>query len=120
MMINLKKLYQSFKYAFRGFKTAVFEEQTFKIQLTIGVLVIILMFLLPLTSLERAVLFFTILLVLSLELFNSQLERILDIFNPKFNSNIKKIKDLSAGAVLLASLGSIIIGLLIFLPYVLK
>jgi diacylglycerol kinase len=76
--------------------------------------------LLPLKALERAVLILTILLVLTLELINSQIERILDFLEPNHDPRIKRIKDLSAAAVLLACLGSIVIGLLILLPYFLK
>ena len=78
------------------------------------------MFYFPLPSLERAVLILTIILVLSLELINSQIERILDFLQPDHDPKIERIKDLSAAAVLVASLGSIAIALLILLPYFLK
>jgi len=118
-MINFRKLHLSFKCAFQGLKTAIREEQTFKIQVIAGILVLILMFGFPLTVLERAVLILTIILVLALELINSQIERILDFLQPNHDPKIRKIKDLSASAVLIASLGSIAIALLIFLPYML-
>ena len=116
-MINFRKLCSSFKKAFKGFKIAIREEQTFRIHTIAGILVLILMFSFPLTVLERAVLILTIILVLSLELINSQIERTLDFLQPNHHPQIKRIKDLSASAVLIASLGAIIIGLLIFLPY---
>jgi diacylglycerol kinase len=116
-MINFKKLCLSFKRAFHGLKIAIFEEQTFKIQVGIGILVLFLMFLLPLKTLERTILILTIILVLALELINSQIERILDFLNSDFHPKVKRIKDLSAAGVLIASLGSIAIGLFIFLPH---
>ncbi|RLC40186.1 MAG: diacylglycerol kinase [Candidatus Nealsonbacteria bacterium] len=118
-MINFKKLGFSIKTALKGLRSAVREEQTFKIQLGIGILVLFLMFCFPLTRIERTILVLTVSLVLSLELINSQIERILDFLQPNHDPKVKLIKDLSAGAVLLSVLGSIIIGLLIFLPYVL-
>jgi len=118
-MIDFKKLGFSIKTALKGLGVAVREEQTFKIQLGIGILVLFLMFCFPLTRIERAILVLTVSLVLSLELINSQIERILDFLQPNYDPKVKLIKDLSAGAVLLSALGSIIIGLLIFLPYVL-
>ena len=117
-MINFKKLYLSFKRAFCGLKIAILEEQTFKTQVIVAILVLVLIFYFPLTTLKRVVLILTIILVLGLELINSQVERILDVLDPKFNVHIKRIKDLSAAAVLLASLGSVVVGLLIFLPYI--
>jgi len=119
MIINFKKLFFSFSQAFKGLKAVILEEQTFKIQLAIGILVLFLMFYFPLISLERVILILTITLILSLELINSQIERILDFIQPNFDHKIKSIKDLSAAAVLVASIGSVFIGLLIFLPYML-
>jgi diacylglycerol kinase len=118
-MINLKKLKSSIRSAIIGLKSAIKEEQTFKIQIIIAILVIFFMFYFPLVVLERVALTLTILLVLGLELINSQIERILDFLEPEFNHKIRRIKDLSASAVLVVAIGSIFIGLLIFLPYVL-
>ncbi len=117
-MINLKKLKSSIKVAIVGLKSAVREEQTFKIQITVAILVIFFMFYFPLLTLERVVLILTIVLVLGLELINSQIERILDFLEPEFNHKIRRIKDLSASAVLVVTIGSIFIGILIFLPYI--
>jgi len=118
-MFNFRKFGQSFKVALNGLKIALSEEQSLKIQLVIGVLVIFLMFYFPLSILEKAVLVLTIILVLSLELINSQIERILNFLQPNHDINVKNIKDLSAAAVLTACLGSILVGLIIFLPHLL-
>ena len=119
MMINFKKLYLAFKVAFRGLELVIREEQTFKIQVGVGALVVFFMFYFPLTILERTVLILAIVLVLSLELINSQIERILDLLQPNFDPKIRRIKDLSASAVLVVAIGSAFVGLLIFLAYVL-
>ena len=118
-MINFKKLYSAFKVALRGLGLVIREEQTFKIQVGIGALVVFFMFYFPLTALERTVLILSIVLVLSLELINSQIERILDLLQPNFDPKIRRIKDLSASAVLVVAIGSAFVGLLIFLPHVL-
>ena len=118
-MINFRKLSFSFKKAFKGFKIAIREEQTFRIHALAGILVLFLMFYFPLTALERAILVLAIILVLGLELINSQIERVLDFIQPNHDPKIERIKDLSASAVLIVSLGSIVIALLIFLPYML-
>ena len=118
-MINFKKLYLAFKVALRGLELVIKEEQTFKIQVGVGTLVLFFMFYFPLTILERTVLILSIVLVLSLELINSQIERILDLLQPNSDPKIRRIKDLSASAVLVVAIGSAFVGLLIFLPYVL-
>ncbi len=118
-MVKLKKCGSSFKNAFQGLKIAFAEEQSFQIQLVIAFVVIALMILLPLTRLERAILVLTIIFVLGLEILNSQIERIMDFLEPNHDPRVKRIKDLSSAAVLLATLGSVAIGLLILLPYLL-
>jgi diacylglycerol kinase len=57
-----------------------------------------------------------IMIVLSLELLNTALENLLDYINPKFHPLIGTMKDMTAGAVLVGSVGSIAVGLIIIVP----
>ena len=116
-IFNPRMLFFSFKNSFRGLKIAFLEEQSFKIQVFLGVILVILMFSFPLHHIERAILILCIIFVLGLELLNSQIERVLDLVQFDYNPKIKDIKDLSTGAVLIAAVGSLIIGLFIFIPY---
>ena len=59
-------------------------------------------------------------LVLSLEASNTALERLVDIASPDYDELARDAKDLSAGAVLIASAASVVVGLIIFLPRVLN
>lgn len=118
-ILNFRKLRLAFKVAFRGLGLVIREEQTFRIQVVVAILVVFFMFYFPLSYLERTVLILAIVLVLSLELINSQIERVLDLLQPNFDPKIRRIKDLSASAVLVVSIGSFFVGLLIFLPYLL-
>jgi diacylglycerol kinase len=58
--------------------------------------------------------------VLVLELMNSIFERMVDILKPRIHHYVEDIKDIMAGTVLVASLGSALIGLLIFWPYIVR
>lgn len=116
-MIKWQKLVASFKYALCGFRYVWKHEQSFRLQLVIAALVIVLMLYFPLHRLERAVLILVICLVLSFEIFNTQLERVLDLIQPNHDPRVKAIKDLLAAIVLIAVLGSVVVGLVIFLPY---
>jgi len=58
--------------------------------------------------------------VFSLELFNTAIERFLDLFYPGKNETVKNIKDLIAGGVAIVSIGAGIIGIIIFLPKILS
>ncbi len=114
----LRKLFRAFRNAFRGIKEA-FIEQSFRILFVVALFVTFCLFYFPFESLERAVLVLVVVLVLSLELINSQIERILDILRPDYNEEVRKMKDISAGAVLTASIGAVILAVIIILPYIL-
>ncbi len=113
-----RKFFRALYNAFRGIKEA-FIEQSFRILFAIALFVAFCLFYFPFESLERAVLIIVVVLVLSLELINSQIERILDILRPDYSEEVRKMKDISAGAVLVASIGAIILAVIIILPYIL-
>ncbi|NCP17069.1 diacylglycerol kinase [Candidatus Kuenenbacteria bacterium CG_4_9_14_3_um_filter_39_14] len=115
-MIKLNQLIRSFSYALRGFKF-VWQEQNFKIQILIALIVVILMYLYNLTRLERVALIIVISAVLILESLNTIFEHLADILKPRLHDYIMIIKDIMAAIVLMASIGAVIIGLLIFWPY---
>lgn len=119
MIFNLKKFIKSLGFALRGLKSAM-AEQTFCLFCIAAVAVIILMFLFKVSLYEKLILILITTFVMTLELINSRIERILDIFQPNHDPRVKIIKDISAGAVLLACLGALIIGILIFWPYLVK
>jgi diacylglycerol kinase len=119
-MVDLQKLRKSFSYAAKGMLLVAREEQNFRIQMLIGVAVVVLMFLFGLRTPEKALLILAIVLVLVLELMNSIFERLVDIMKPRIHHYVEDIKDIMAGTVLVASIGSVLIGVLIFWPYVLE
>lgn len=118
-MINFKKFLESIKAALRGIKSAS-SERTFRLFLIVAFLIILSMFLLEISLEQKLILILTITIVMSLELINSQVERVLNLFHPTEHPEIKLIKDISAGAVFLACLGALVIGIWIFLPQLLK
>ncbi len=113
------KIIKSFQCAFKGITYAL-EEQTIKILFLIAFLIVLLSFYLELALVEKAIIFLTVTIVLGLELINSQVEKTLDLLKPEICKEVRKIKDISAGAVLIASLGAAIVGILIFFPYLIK
>lgn len=108
---------RSLKYAFHGFKF-VFQEQNFKIQLALAVIVVILMYLYSLSRLEQVALIIVIFSVLILESLNTIFERLSDVLKPRLHGYIMIIKDVMAAVVLMASIGAVIIGLIIFWPHI--
>lgn len=114
-LISFKK---SFSHAFRGLKYVLKNEKNFQNELVIGFFVVLGMIFFQITRAEAVVLFLVISGVLVMELFNTAVERVVDILKPRIHPYARLIKDLMAAGVLLSSILSVIIGLIIFLPYI--
>ena len=112
-----KNLLISFQYAFNGIYYVFKTSRNFKIQLIFGLISLMLGFLFQISKSNYLILIVTIMSVLILEILNSSIESIVDLVVKKEFNNLAKIsKDTSAGAVLLASINSVIIGVYIFIP----
>lgn len=119
-MFNPQQLQKSFAYAWRGISRVWATEQNFRLQVFIALLVITAMFALDVSRAEKALLLLAIAFVLVLELVNSIFERIVDLLKPRLHEHVEEVKDVMAGAVLIAAVGAAFIGVVIFLPYLLK
>ena len=108
---------KSFKYAFNGISYVLKTSRNFKIQLIFAVTSLMIGFLLQISQSNYVILIDTIMSVLILEILNTSIESIVDLVVKKEFSSLAKIsKDTSAGAVLLASINSVIIAVYIFVP----
>jgi len=115
----MNRLLKSFYHAGRGLWFTIRQEKNVQIHLLVALIVILLAFLLKVSILEFAILVTVILFVFVAELLNTIVELIIDYINPHFNQRARLIKDLSAGIVLLVTLGAILIGFLVFYPHLL-
>ena len=116
-MNSFQKLFKSFRYATRGLKYVLKNEQNFQIEILGGIFVVILMYLFPTRSLEKIALFIVIFAVLVMELINTIFERVVDMLKPRVHPYAQLVKDVMAAAVLLSSIGAVIVGIIIFWPY---
>lgn len=91
-------------------------ERNFKIQIAIGIGIMIAGIFFKLLPYEWIAILLCFGMVLSLEMLNSAIEKICNFICPDVNDSIKVIKDIAAGAVLIAAFISLLIGMLIFLP----
>jgi diacylglycerol kinase len=112
----MKKFIYSVLFALQGIKQFFSRDRNGKIQIVIGITAIILGFTLSISSSQWLLVLFCIGLVISLEMINSAIESFCDLVTTDFHPGIKIVKDVAAGAVLLASIFSLIIGLIIFIP----
>ncbi len=118
-MIEHRRLMQSFKYALLGLKKVFIEEQNFRIHSIIALLVIILGFYFQITVWQWIIVILLIALILILEIINSIFERLLDLIKPRLHEYVGDIKDMTAAVVFVGAVLAVLIGLIIFLPYIL-
>ena len=107
---------KSLGHAIDGLLVFFGKERNGQIQGTIAVMVVIAGFFLGLKPTEWIAILLCIAMVLSLEMINTALEKLSDMVEPNFNPLIKTIKDVAAAAVLWATIISVAIGLIVFLP----
>ncbi len=105
-----------FKNAFNGCLYAFKTQRNFTIHFIVAFLVIILSLWLKISLEEFLILLLVIFFVLTVEMGNTTVEKTVDLITEKWNPKAKIAKDLAAGMVLLASIGAVIIGLLILFP----
>ena len=108
------------KWAVAGIRAFFSSEKNGRIQGVIAVVVVILGFCFRLSPTEWVAILGCIASVLCLEMINSAIEKVCNLITAKYHPAVKTIKDMSAGAVLLASFISAIIGAIIFLPYIFR
>jgi len=116
-LFKMTSLLKSFGFAIQGIIHLLKNERNFKIQFGVFILVLVFSYFLEISKKELIIVLFCSMTVLSLEGINTSIEKLCDENQPQFNLNIKIIKDVAAGAVLIASIFSAIIGLIVFLPY---
>jgi len=105
-----------FRYAFNGLRFSFASEHSIWIHSLATVSVIILSIVKRVTPIEALVILFSVAFVWIAELFNTAIEKLADHVTPGYNNQIKVVKDLSAAAVLIASLLALAAGLIIFVP----
>lgn len=107
---------KSIGFAFKGALFLIKTEASIKIQFIIAVLVTAFGFYFNISKTEWIVQFLAIGLVISIEGINTAIEKMADFIHPENHKKIGVIKDIAAGAVILASIFAIIIGLIIYIP----
>ena len=112
----MKTFLRSARFALQGSVQFFSHQRNAKIQTVMGLTAIALGFIVSITPYQWLLVLFCIGLVISLEMLNSAIEIFCDMVTTDFHPKIKAIKDVAAGAVLVASLISLVIGLIIFIP----
>ena len=117
--IRLTGRLQSFRHAFSGVWRVLRTQPNAWIHAAATVVVVGMGFGFQVTAFEWACLILATMAVWTAEAVNTALELLGDALSADFHPLVGKAKDVAAGAVLIAAVGAVVVGLLIFGPYVL-
>lgn len=111
---GMKKFLISLRCAGNGIRYAVASERNIRVQFLLFVLVVIAAVVLKIPKSELLLILAISALLFALELTNTAIERLADKVSPQYDAQIGIVKDIMAGAVLLAAIFASVIGLMIF------
>ena len=117
MQYDFKKQLRSFGYAWKGIRCCVGKEQNLSFHLIATVLTVIAGFLLDIARSDWMIVILCIGVVIAAELFNTAIEKLVDLVSPQQHPGAGHGKDIAAGAGLVCAATAAIIGLIVFIPY---
>jgi diacylglycerol kinase (ATP) len=115
-----RRVLRSFGYAFEGLAAILRTTPNFWVHVGLATIALALSLVLRLPPAEVALILLTIALVLAVEAFNTALENLCDAATPEYHPLVKRAKDISAAAVLIAAIGALAVAALLFLPHLLR
>jgi diacylglycerol kinase len=113
----IKKHIMSYRYAFRGIALAFRSESNMLVHVIAAVLVLLVNYLLRVTSTEWIITTMLIGLAWMAEVFNTAIEKLASRVSKEQDQLIGQAKDLAAGAVLIICLAAVLCALIIYVPY---
>lgn len=114
----MKRFLQALKWAWLGIWQALKEERHMKIHFCIATLVIVAGIYFSILPWQWVALLLTIGMVVVSEMINTAIERVVDLVTAEYHPLAAAAKNIAAGSVLLAAILSMVIGMIIFLPYI--
>ncbi len=107
---------KSVRFSLQGIWLLITTEASIKVQLVIAVIATIMGFQFNISSTEWLIQITMIAIVLVAESLNTGIEKLSDFVQPEYHDKIKIVKDISAGAVGIAAIISLIVGGIIYIP----
>ncbi len=111
----MKRQLKSFLNAFKGIAAAFVTEAHMRFHFVAAFFVLLFAYISKMDPTQWAVLFVTIGAVFSAELINTAIENLCDLYSTEHNPLIGKIKDIAAGAVLVASIAAVGVAVFMFI-----
>ena len=117
MKKNSQSRLESFNAAIEGIILATKTEKNMKIHFSIALVAIILALFLKVSKIDILFVLVSVFFVLFAETLNTSIEYLADYLSKEYSPEIEAVKNLAAGAVLLSSFGSFVVGYIIFSKY---
>jgi len=111
-----KKFIKSFKYARVGAEHAWRTQRNLWAHFIIGLMVLVAAIYLGVSLIEMSLLVLVIFSVIAVEMINTAVEEMVNILSPGYRKEAALAKNVAAAAVLVMSVGSVMIGCFIFIP----
>ena len=93
---------------------------SFVFDIIVGLIVIILSFLLKISTTEFIIIIIAVGIAISFELFNTSIEYTVDMAMPEIHPLAKAAKDIAAAAVLFMDIMLLVVGIIIFVPKIIN
>ena len=119
-MSHLRRKLRNVRPSWRAIVTLWREEFSFQLQTIFGLIVILSSFALGISRIEFLIVLLFIGAVLAVEALNTAIEELCDHVTPEQHPHIGKVKDLASGASLIIGSFAIVVGMIIFLPYLIR
>ena len=119
-LYHKRPISNSFRYAGRGILQVFRSERSFRLQILIFAITIIAGFVFRVTGIEWVFIMVAGGIVLVCEMINTAIEYVTDLVTEEYRILAKHIKNISAGAVLVSTIVAAVIGLIIFVPYLIE
>ena len=113
---GIKRILKAFQYSFDGFVAVFLSEAAFRQDLLFCILCGFVFCLLPLSGMALAFLFFSLFLILFMELINTAIETVIDRIGEEFHPLSKKAKDIGSLLVLMAFIHFFVVAAIILFP----
>lgn len=113
---NKRKFTSSVRDCINGFKFININEDNFKREILLGIIALLISYILKISKLEFIIIIIMIGLVLTCEVINTAIERLVDLVSPSYNKLAGEVKDVMAFSVFLMCIISLIVGVIIFVP----
>ena len=113
---NKRKFTSSVRDCINGFKFININEDNFKREIFLGIIALLISYILKISKFEFIIIIIMIGLVLTCEVINTAIERLVDLVSPSYNKLAGEVKDIMAFSVFLMCIISLIVGVIIFAP----